>query len=467
MRDKEKNVKLIYILLFFIFLIIILFSIIYFFFLPKLTLKGPTKFVINYKEKYVEPGYNAIKNGKIVNEDVKVSGSVNSNKLGNYKILYSIKTGIFKKTIVRTVKVRDIEKPNINLVSNDDIYVCPGKKYRQEKFDAIDNYDGDITDKVKITENDNFIRYAVSDSSGNYNVITRKIKYEDIKKPNINLNFGEYITTFLNEEYSEPGYSAKDNCDCDITNKVKVSGNVDITKSGIYKVKYSVVDSFSNKNEKERLVSVVKRGEPGTIYLTFDDGPKSGTTNIILDILKEEGVKATFFVTNSGPDSLIMREYNEGHTVALHTASHNYSHIYSSIDNYFNDLTLVHNRVLNLTGYDSKLIRFPGGSSNTISRRYKERIMTDLTNEVLKKGYKYYDWNINSGDAGETTESDEVYKNVVSKLSHDKVNIVLMHDIKSHTRDALKRIIEYGKNNGYVFDSIKEDTEMYTQKVNN
>lgn len=467
MKNKQNNNKLIYILLFFIVLIIILFFVIYFFFLPKLVLKGPNKYVINYNEKYVEPGYKAIDNGKIVNEKVKVSGFVNSKKLGNYKISYSIKKGFFKRKVIRTVKVRDIKKPNINLTSTDDIYVCPGKKYKQEKFNAVDNYDGDITDKVKITKEDDFIRYAVSDSSGNYTVITRKIKYEDIQKPVINLNFGEYVTTFLNEEYEEAGYSAEDNCDGDITNKVKVSGNVDITNSGIYKVKYSVKDSFSNKIEKERLVSVVKRGSPGTIYLTFDDGPKSGTTNIILDILKEEGIKATFFVTNSGPDSLIIREYNEGHTVALHTASHNYSQIYSSIDNYFNDLKLVHNRVLNLTGNDSKLIRFPGGSSNTISRRYKEKIMTDLTNEVLKQGYKYYDWNINSGDAGKTTEPDEVYQNVISKLSHDKVNIVLMHDIKPHTRDALKRIIEYGKNNGYAFDSIKEDTEMYTQKVNN
>ena len=192
-----------------------------------------------------------------------------------------------------------------------------------------------------------------------------------------------------------------------------------------------------------------------------------GTTNVILDILKEENVKATFFVTMKGPDELIKREYDEGHTVALHSASHDYSYIYSSVDNYFNDLKIVHDRVLNITGYDSRIIRFPGGSSNTISRKYQNGIMSYLTKEVLNRSYRYFDWNISSGDAGETTDSHEVVKNVTTKLSHDKVNVILMHDIKSYTRDALKEIIEYGKNNGYTFDKLDEHNEMVTQKVNN
>ena len=93
--------------------------------------------------------------------------------------------------------------------------------------------------------------------------------------------------------------------------------------------------------------------------------------------------------------------------------------------------------------------------------------MSYLTKEVLNRSYRYFDWNISSGDAGETTDSHEVVKNVTTKLSHDKVNVILMHDIKSYTRDALKEIIEYGKNNGYTFDKLDEHNEMVTQKVNN
>lgn len=211
----------------------------------------------------------------------------------------------------------------------------------------------------------------------------------------------------------------------------------------------------------------MEKGAPGTIYLTFDDGPHQGVTNVILDILKEENVTATFFVTNKGPDDLIIREHNEGHTVALHTSSHDYAYLYSSVDNYFIDLYNIQNRVYRLIGIKPTIIRFPGGSSNTISRKYSDKIMTYLTQEVLNRGFKYYDWNISSGDAGEVSTSEGVYNMVTKSLSKERVNMVLMHDIKHYTKDALRNIIRYAKENGYTFDVIDDKTEMIRQKVNN
>ena len=93
--------------------------------------------------------------------------------------------------------------------------------------------------------------------------------------------------------------------------------------------------------------------------------------------------------------------------------------------------------------------------------------MSLLTKDVITKGFFYYDWNLASGDAGELHTSDAIYENVTRNLSKDRVNIVLMHDIKPYTRDALKNIIHYGKENGYIFDKITEKTEMMTQRVNN
>ncbi len=120
-----------------------------------------------------------------------------------------------------------------------------------------------------------------------------------------------------------------------------------------------------------------------------------------------------------------------------------------------------------ITGYDSRIIRFPGGSSNTVSRKYSPGIMTELTKEVVQKGYKYYDWNINSGDAGETTDPNVIIENVTSKLSKDRENVILMHDIKPYTRDALERIIKIVKERGYQFDKITTKTDMMVQKINN
>ena len=316
---------------------------------------------------------------------------------------------------------------------------------------------------------DNKITYTVKDKHGNKSTISRNIIYEDKSQPVITLTGSDTVYMFLGDKYNELGYKATDNCDGDLTSKVKVTNNINNNELGEYKVTYSVMDEADNKYSIDRKVIVSKRDAPGTIYLTFDDGPRAGTTDVILDILKEEGVKATFFVTNSGPDELIKRAYDEGHTIALHTATHDYGIVYNSVDSYFRDLGSVSDRVKRITGEESKIIRFPGGSSNTISRRYSDGIMSALTKEVLARGYRYYDWNLSSGDAvgGKPPTASDIYNNVVSHLSKSRVNMILMHDIKTYTRDALRDIIHYAKENGYTFDKITAGTEMVTQRVNN
>ncbi len=443
-----------------------------FFWPPKFELKGKD-IELKYGESYHEPGYKVTKFGKDYTKKVKVKNKINKDKLGLYEIMYEVKiNGItFKKT--RKVKLVDKEKPTITLTGNENITICPQAEYEEEGYKVVDNYDGDITDKVKITKKDNQITYSVKDSSGNSAEITRTITKEDKTAPTITLKGNKTQNIYLGNKWSEPGYSATDNCDNDITNNVVKTGTVNTNKLGTYKITYTVKDASGNQTVEQRTIKVISRpsipssGKKGVIYLTFDDGPKEGTTNVILDILKEENVKATFFVTNSGPDYLIKREYDEGHTVALHTATHNYATVYGSKEGYYNDLKQVQDRVKRITGYESKIIRFPGGSSNTISKKYSPGIMTFLTKDVVNKGYKYYDWNTDSGDAGGTNSASGVYNNVIRNLSKNKANMILMHDIKPHTRDALRNIIRYGKNNGYTFEKITMSTPMITHHVNN
>ena len=135
------------------------------------------------------------------------------------------------------------------------------------------------------------------------------------------------------------------------------------------------------------------------IYLTFDDGPGMYTKRI-LDVLEEYNVKATFFVTNQFPkyEYLIKNEYEKGHAIGVHTYSHNYRKIYSSFENYIDDVNKMNEIIKKYTGNFSNILRFPGGSSNTISRKYKKGIMTELTREVSNLGYTYFDWNVASGD---------------------------------------------------------------------
>ncbi len=448
-------------------LCLVAFFIFEFMLLPQIKLKGKTTVVINYKEKYKENGYSASFLGDDISNDVKISGKVNSKKLGTYEITYTVKAGVFKRKVIRKIVVKDTEAPNINLVSTDDIYVCPNEEYKDEEYKAIDNYDGDITKKVKVKKDTDKITYTVTDKAGNEKTVSRKIIYKDIEKPEIKLEGNDIVYLFEGDNFIDPGYNATDNCDKNINKNVKVEGSVN-KDIGEYTLKYSVKDKADNTTTVERKVIVSERSKNGSVYLTFDDGPKQGTTNVILDILKEEGIQATFFVTNGGPDELIKRMYDEGHTVALHTASHNYAIVYASVDSYFNDLYSVQERVKRITGYSSKIIRFPGGSSNTVSRRYQPGIMSTLTKEVINRGFRYFDWNISSGDAEPGNHSaSEIANNVINSLSKNRANVVLMHDIKTYTRDALRDIIHYGKNNGYHFEKITMSTDMVTQRVNN
>ena len=420
-----------------------------------------SNYVINYK------AYNLFTN---LSDKVVIQDNIDINKPGEYVVTASANYLFYHVKKEFKVNVIDTISPIITLNGNMIVNVCPNTDYVEEGYTAHDNYDSDITNKVTIKKFDNSIFYSVVDSSNNRTEIERKINFTDEEKPIINLNGGNEFTIYLGNDYTEYGYTASDNCDGDITNNVIVTGNVNSNDIGNYNIKYEVSDTAGNKTEVIRTIHVVNKPSyygNGIIYLTFDDGP-SDITGRVLDILDEEGVKATFFVTHGG--NYVRRAYNSGHTIALHTYTHDYSYLYSSVENYFVDLNNVSNSVYNTIGIYPKIIRFPGGSSNTVSRHYSSGIMSRLTKEVINRGYSYYDWNVDSNDAGgDGYNSNKIYNNVINGLSHSKTNIVLMHDSNGHTStvNALRDIIRYGKNNGYTFKAITSDTPIVRHGVNN
>lgn len=210
-------------------------------------------------------------------------------------------------------------------------------------------------------------------------------------------------------------------------------------------------------------------GGPKTIYLTFDDGPSPNTPKI-LKILSDNGVKATFFVKNGGKYNHYMKDIvDQGHTIALHTYTHDYAAVYSSDEAYFNDLQKISDLVYSETGVRSKFIRFPGGASNTVSRKYSKGIMSRITKEVENCGYRYYDWNVTSGDANsKPLNASEILDNC-KKLPKAKTAIVLMHDTagKDSTVEALPEVIAYYKSIGCLFGVIDSNTYEVHQRVNN
>lgn len=227
------------------------------------------------------------------------------------------------------------------------------------------------------------------------------------------------------------------------------------------------------KREQERIEREKKEEEnaKGIIYLTFDDGPSSDTTPRILDILEKKNIKATFFVVRYSDKNkdIIKRAADMGETIGLHGYTHTYSEVYRSADTCIENFRKMQDQVMQTTGKKSNIIRFPGGSSNTVSRKYCEGIMTELSQRVIDEGFRYFDWNIDSDDAGHAKTSEDVYKNVTSKLKENRSNVVLMHDFSNNekTINALERIIDYGLENGFVFRKITEETPMVTHSINN
>lgn len=222
-------------------------------------------------------------------------------------------------------------------------------------------------------------------------------------------------------------------------------------------------DSSADQTQEQQV-------NPGNkvVYLTFDDGPGRYTQKL-LDILDKYDVKATFFVTNQYPkyQNLIAEEYERGHTVAIHSYSHDYSRIYQSEEAFYSDIEAMNDICEELTGTRATIIRFPGGSSNTISRNYCSGIMSALTRSTASMGYLYADWNVSGGDGGETTSAAQVKANVINGLKANSVSVVLLHDTKGFSVNAVEDIIVWGLANGYTFLPMDNTSPMAHHGVNN
>lgn len=209
----------------------------------------------------------------------------------------------------------------------------------------------------------------------------------------------------------------------------------------------------SNSNEK-------------VAYLTFDDGP-SKNTPLILDILKENDINATFFIISPYIEehiNIVKRAFTEGNAIGNHTADHEYKHIYISEDAFFNNFEKQQKFIKEVTGTDCTIFRFPGGSHNTVVANSRGKDFTkNITQKLNTQGINVYDWNIDSGDSkGNNIPASKLVQNICKEIKDKDGNyknpaIILMHDCmtKTTTVEALPEIINFLKNEGYTFKTLK------------
>ena len=217
-----------------------------------------------------------------------------------------------------------------------------------------------------------------------------------------------------------------------------------MTEEGMYKIQH---------------IYAVEEDEGKRVFLTFDDGPSRDDTVPILDLLKEKDIKATFFVLGNRVEEypeIVKREYEEGHYIANHGYSHVYSQIYESastvIDEYDRTNTAIA-KALGIEGYQTYLFRFPGGSGG-----WYNDVKTEAKKIFEERNIAYVDWNALTRDSEGKFTKDELFENLKSTIGTQKSLVILCHDAagKTSTYEALPEIIDYLKNEGYVFANMRD-----------
>ena len=275
----------------------------------------------------------------------------------------------------------------------------------------------------------------------------------------------------------QDSFTAIDDQDGDITANVEILGEVNMRRDGKYELTYRVQDSAGNETTANRTVIVssvainrpdtAKQGDKNVIYLTFDDGPGMYTERL-LDILDNHNVKATFFVTDTNPGSrdLIGEEYRRGHTIGVHSLTHNYDVIYENSTAFWEDLDQEMEIIKEQTGSETPFMRFPGGSSNDLIA-YDDELKNSLAAGIRERGLKYFDWTIDSYDSNDEYTADDVYWNMVDQSSVAGTKMVLCHDLKLTTIEAIDSFLTWAIENHYVFLPITEETpEVHHIEIN-
>lgn len=213
-------------------------------------------------------------------------------------------------------------------------------------------------------------------------------------------------------------------------------------------------------NEQYVESNTVYKENKKIIYLTFDDGPSYKITNKVLDVLEENEVKATFFLIGSqikDKEDVVKRIYNEGHSIGLHTYTHNFRKIYCNEDKFIQEMMVCRSEIREVIGIAPNIIRFPGGSYKHLSKSYLKKLHDN--------NFRVYDWNLDNCD-GLNPEIQPYNLYVKAIKGSDKLDniILLLHctDMNKNTYKALPKIIKYYQSEGYEFKSITDETaELY------
>lgn len=436
---------------------------------------------IEYDSEYVDKNVTIVLGDRFTHHQILTSQAVLTKTWtdpANVDIRHELYSGSIwghKSSIELTTTFVDTTPPDIILVNADAVIeVTSEGKFNEPGYRAQDSHDGDLTKQVEVSYTNDEILYFVTDASGNSTAVSRRVYHKDETAPIITLKGDNPYYLKVGDIYVEPGYTASDDTDGDMTGHVSITGGkIESHEVGLYTQAYSVVDTSGNSTVAVRNIVVTNvlpeeveidvnpKDENGNsldkvIYLTFDNGPSKNTEKL-LRILDKYGVKATFFVTNLYPDyNYVIRDiFDKGHSLGVLSYTVN-DRLYRSAADYLDDFNQMQDIIIDQTGEPAMLYRFINGSS------YKgygsHRSIRNIANTLASEGYSYFDWNVMSGDDLPDSNANSVYEYVISCCEDKDICVILQHDDKGFSVNAVENIIQWGLDNGYTFLPLTSDT---------
>lgn len=310
----------------------------------------------------------------------------------------------------------------------------------------------------KVNELEKQIDYALSETGGDY-LTLRSSREALLGNPNASSGiFAENPKTVLGSSNVNTN-STKNTEDGSGTDTIEDEDTKSVSAPAT-DMKAEDADQTANDATDTTDNSDTKKQSKGRVYLTFDDGP-SIYTGQLLDILKENNVKATFFVIGRDKEyyEYYKRIVDEGHTIGMHSYTHVYQDFYKSVDSFGKELTKLDNLIYNVTGVHSRVFRFPGGSSNSVAPLPIEDYIAYLNENNIN----YYDWNSLNGDAVTSGLSPQtLVENIMNDVTKNEDSIVLMHDLQTtHTTvESLQLLIDTLRQDGYEILPIDKNTPL-------
>lgn len=394
-------------------------------FIPQITLNGDKTETVEVNSKFHDEGAEARFRFQDYSDQIVKKSNLNIHKTGTYTITYTFDK--YDKSVSRTIEVVDTTAPKLKLKEPQNLRVFENGTFQDPGYQAVDNYEGDITSKVMVKNDVDMehtgtykITYTVSDSSGNVTKKTRKVEVcADPTKTKVYYNFDDY------DNKAEEWWF----------NKSTKHQRTTAARDEAFLAKYDAY--YLGKDEK-------------VIYLTFDEGGNDITyIKEIADVLNKNDVKATFFLTRNyiKNEAPFMNDLvKHGHLIANHTWHHYDMPLLANskdIDKFVREITETEKTYMEVTGEPmKKCFRFPKGGMSERSLR----IMQEL-------GYKTFFWSHAYYDFAQDVSGDESYKTMMDHYHNGA--IYLLHPSNKGNYEAMDKFIKEMKKLGYRFETVE------------